>query len=58
MSKENVEAVLAAVDAVNKRDPDAFIACLHPEIEWEERGDPFPGLRGDLPRTNRVANVV
>src|SRR5215207_3288772 len=46
MSQENVEVVLAAVDAVNKRDPDAFIACLHPDIEWEERGDPFPGLRG------------
>jgi ketosteroid isomerase-like protein len=46
MSQENVEVVLAAVDAVNKRDPDAFIACLHHDIEWEEHGDPFPGLRG------------
>jgi ketosteroid isomerase-like protein len=46
MSQENVEVVLAAVDAVNKRDPDAFIVCLHPDIEWQERGDPFPGLRG------------
>jgi hypothetical protein len=33
MWQENVEVALAAVDAVNKRDPDAFIACLHPEIE-------------------------
>jgi ketosteroid isomerase-like protein len=46
MSEENVEIVLEAVDAVNKRDPDAFIACLHPDIEWQESGDPFPGLRG------------
>jgi ketosteroid isomerase-like protein len=46
MSQENVEVVLAAVDAINKRDPDAFIGCLHPDIEWEERSDPFPGPRG------------
>jgi ketosteroid isomerase-like protein len=46
MSEENVEVVLAAVDAVNRRDPDPFIACLHSDIEWRESGDPFPGLRG------------
>jgi hypothetical protein len=26
--------------------PDAFIGCLHPDIELEERSDPFPGPRG------------
>ena len=46
MSKENIEVVLKAVDAVNRRDPDAFVACLHPEVKWEESGDVFPGLRG------------
>jgi ketosteroid isomerase-like protein len=46
MSQENVEVVLKAVDAANRRDPDAFVACLHPEVEWEESGDVFPGLRG------------
>jgi ketosteroid isomerase-like protein len=46
MSRENVEVVLKGVDAANRGDPDAFEACLHPEVEWEERGDPLPGLRG------------
>ena len=46
MSQENIEVVLKAVDAVNRRDPDAFVACLHPDVEWEESGDVFPGLRG------------
>jgi ketosteroid isomerase-like protein len=47
MSEENVEVVLKVVDAVNRRDPAAFMACLHPDVEWrEESGDPLPGLRG------------
>src|SRR5262245_10299184 len=47
MSEENVEIVLKLMAAVNRRDPDAFMACLHPEVEWrEESGDPLPGLRG------------
>jgi ketosteroid isomerase-like protein len=46
MSQENVEVVREAMDAVNARDPDAFIACLHPEVEWVDSGDPLPGLRG------------
>ena len=31
---------------MNRRDPDAFLACLHPDVAWEESGDVFPGLRG------------
>jgi ketosteroid isomerase-like protein len=46
MSHENIEVVREAVDAVNARDPDAFVACLHPEVEWVDSGDPLPGLRG------------
>ena len=47
MSEENVEIVLKVMDAVNRRDRDAFMACLHPDVEWrEESGDPLPGLRG------------
>ncbi len=46
MSQENVEVVREGVDAMNRRDPDGFIACLHPEVVWEERGDVLPGLRG------------
>ena len=42
MSQENVEVVLAGVDAVNRRDPDAFIACVHPDAVWEVSGaSPF-----------------
>jgi ketosteroid isomerase-like protein len=46
MSEENVELVHRAIDAFNRRDADAFIALLHPEVEWEEGGDVLPGLRG------------
>jgi ketosteroid isomerase-like protein len=46
MSQENVEVILEGVDAINRRDPDAFIACLHPDVVWEESGDVLPGLRG------------
>jgi ketosteroid isomerase-like protein len=46
MSQENVEVVLEGLDAINRRDPEAFMACLHPDAVWEESGDVFPGLRG------------
>jgi len=45
MSQENVEAVLKAVDAVNGRDPDAFVTCLHPDVVWDDSAG-FPGVRG------------
>jgi ketosteroid isomerase-like protein len=46
MSQENVEVIRRGVDAINARDPDGFLACLHPEVVWEESGDVLPGLRG------------
>ena len=46
MSQANVGVVIEGVDAINRRDPDAFIACLHADVVWEERGDVFAGLRG------------
>ena len=46
MSRENVEVVRQGVEAMNRRDRDAFLACLHPDVEWEESGDVLPGLRG------------
>jgi ketosteroid isomerase-like protein len=46
MSQENVEVVREGVAAMNRRDADAFLACLHPEVVWEESGDVLPGLRG------------
>jgi ketosteroid isomerase-like protein len=46
MSQENAEVVRKAADAVNGRDPEAFVACVSPDVEWEESGDVLPGLRG------------
>lgn len=46
MSQENVELLCRAHDAFNRRDIDACIALLHPEVVWEESGDVLPGLRG------------
>lgn len=45
MSLQNVEVVRAAIEAVNKRDPDAFLACLDPEVVWDD-SEGFAGLRG------------
>ena len=36
MSQENVEVVLRSVDAINRRDADAFLALASPDIEWED----------------------
>jgi ketosteroid isomerase-like protein len=36
MSDENVEIARRVVDAVNRRDADAFIAALSPDVEWED----------------------
>jgi ketosteroid isomerase-like protein len=36
MSQENVEVLLEAMDAAERRDPDAFTALLSPHVEWEE----------------------
>lgn len=46
MSQENVEVVRAAGDAVNRGDPEAFVACLSGEVEWEEIGNVLPDLSG------------
>ena len=46
MSEENVEVVWEMVDALNRSDADAFVACLSPDVEWEERTDAWPGFRG------------
>jgi ketosteroid isomerase-like protein len=43
---EAERVVLDGIEATNRRDPDAFVAGLHPDVEWEESGDSFPGLRG------------
>jgi ketosteroid isomerase-like protein len=36
MSQENVEVVLQAIEALNRRDVDAFLALVSPDVEWED----------------------
>jgi ketosteroid isomerase-like protein len=36
MSRENVETVLQGIEAFNRRDLDAFVATLSPDVEWED----------------------
>ena len=45
MSDEDVEVVLRGVDAVNRRDADAFIALMSPDVEWETDPEALPDLR-------------
>jgi ketosteroid isomerase-like protein len=45
MSQENVEIVREATDAFNRQDPDALIACLRHDVEWEAQSG-FPGIPG------------
>ncbi len=44
MSQETVEVVRKATDAVNRRDLDAFLAFLSPDVVWEVNPE-LPGLR-------------
>ena len=37
---------MRGVVATNRRDPDAFVAGLHYDVEWQESRDSFPGLSG------------
>jgi ketosteroid isomerase-like protein len=46
MSQENVDVVVTAVDAVNRADVEAFVACFHPDVEWVVSGERFPGFGG------------
>jgi ketosteroid isomerase-like protein len=45
MPHENVQVVHAAIDAVNRGDPEAFMACLDPEVVWDDT-EGWAGLRG------------
>jgi ketosteroid isomerase-like protein len=44
MSQENVELALRALDAFKRRDVDALVALLGPDVVWEENPE-LPGLR-------------
>ena len=36
MSEENVEVVLQQAEALNRRDVEAFVALVSPDVEWED----------------------
>ena len=36
MSQENVEIVRQIVEAINRRDADAFVTTVSPDVEWED----------------------
>jgi ketosteroid isomerase-like protein len=45
MSQENVQIARENIGAFNRREIDAFLASLHPDVEWDD-SDGFPGLQG------------
>ena len=45
MSEENIDAILNAVEALNRRDADAFVAGVSPDVEWETNPE-MVGLGG------------
>jgi ketosteroid isomerase-like protein len=50
MSRENVEAVRRVYEAWEADDLDAFLAELHPDIEWHPSIEPaLEGQSDDLP---------
>jgi steroid delta-isomerase-like uncharacterized protein len=36
MSQENVEIAQQQIEAINRRDADAFVALVSPDVEWED----------------------
>ena len=45
MSQENVEIAQENIAAFNRHEIDAFLALLHPDVEWEDSNG-FPDLQG------------
>ena len=39
MPKENTEAILRGVEALNHRDADAFVAVVSPDVAWETNAE-------------------
>jgi ketosteroid isomerase-like protein len=40
----NTDVIRSMLDAVRRQDRDAFIACLTPDVEWDDR-EGWPGVR-------------
>jgi ketosteroid isomerase-like protein len=45
MSEETLQVGRDLIDAVNRRDLDAFLARVRPDVEWDDR-EGWPGIRG------------
>jgi ketosteroid isomerase-like protein len=45
MSDPNIAVGRALVEAVNRRDLDAFLALVRPDVEWDDT-EGWPGIRG------------
>jgi ketosteroid isomerase-like protein len=45
MSTQNVDIGRALVEAVNRRDLDAFLSLVRPDVEWDD-SEGWPGIRG------------
>jgi ketosteroid isomerase-like protein len=45
MTQGNVEVARDLVQAVNRRDLDAFLELLRPDVEWDDR-EGWPGIQG------------
>jgi hypothetical protein len=63
MSQENVDVSRRATEAFNRRDFDAWLADLHPEIVWYGFADepelgPFRGHRGVLAMVARWTDLL
>ena len=45
MTRGNLDVAKDLIDAVNRRDLDAFQALLRPDVEWDDR-EGWPGIQG------------
>jgi ketosteroid isomerase-like protein len=45
MSEQNVRVARELIDAVNRRDLDAFLTRVRPDVEWDDR-EGWPGIQG------------
>jgi ketosteroid isomerase-like protein len=45
MTQGNVEVAHELVRAINRLDPDAFLALVRPDVEWDDR-EGWPGIQG------------
>jgi ketosteroid isomerase-like protein len=45
MSQENIDAILMAVEALNRHDAEAFVAAVSPDVAWETNPE-MVGLGG------------